>query len=65
MRIQGAIIEEQHITFAIVIVKRQAMQTPYDSDKTRAAFQGLFSGLPLILASQDCSGYFHIREGRT
>lgn len=61
MKIQGAIVTEQGITFAIVIVKPSAMQTQLDSDRTRQSCQAqiaMFSGLPLILASQDSFGVF-------
>ncbi len=64
MKINGAIIKEQGITFAIVIVRKSAMQTAFDADKTRAGIQAeiaVFSGLPLILASQDSNGVFEYR----
>jgi hypothetical protein len=64
MRIQGAIVKEQGVTFAIVIVKPSAMDSSSESDKTRAAFQGLFQGLPLILASQDSHGVFSYQGRR-
>ena len=63
MKIQGAVIKEQGITFAIVIVKKSAMRTNYSSDETREAFQGLFPGLSLVLASQDSRGKFEY-QGR-
>jgi hypothetical protein len=49
VKIQGAVVKEQGITFAIVIVKPPAMQTAQDSAKTRATFQGLFPGFQLVL----------------
>jgi hypothetical protein len=58
VKIQGAVVKEQGITFAIVIVKPPAMQTAQDSAKTRATFQGLFPGFQLVLASQDSRGTF-------
>ena len=63
MKIQGAVVKEQGVTFAIVIVKKTAMQTAHDSTKTRAAFQSLFPGLPIVLASQDSRGLFEY-QGR-
>jgi len=63
MTIDGAVIEEQGQKFALVIVKPTAMQTDHDSNETRSNFQGLFSGLPLILASQDSRGRFEY-QGR-
>ena len=63
MKIQGAVIKEQGITFAIVIVKPSAMQTTSDSANTRATFQCLFPRLQLVLASQDSRGTFEY-QGR-
>lgn len=63
MRIKGSIVEEQGVTFAIVLVKHPATQTPSEAEKARAAFQGYFPGMPLILASQDSHGIFHY-QGR-
>jgi hypothetical protein len=60
MQIDGAIVKEQGITFAIVIVKPSAMQTFSNADSTRKSFQSIrdFQGLPLILASRDSRGTF-------
>ena len=58
MKIIGSIVEEQGITFAIVLVKDWATQTQVESDKAREAFQLYFPGMPLILASQDSKGLF-------
>lgn len=61
MTIDGAIIKEQGVTFAIVIVKQSAMATNQAAAETRAMFQSQiadFSGIPLILACQDSRGVF-------
>ncbi|PZN68709.1 MAG: hypothetical protein DM484_31040 [Candidatus Methylumidiphilus alinenensis] len=63
MKIQGAVVKEQNVTFAIVVVKKSAMQTNHASAETRASFQALFPGLPLVLASQDLRGTFEY-QGR-
>jgi hypothetical protein len=63
MKIHGAVVKEQGVTFAIVIVKKSSMQTSHESDKTRASMQGLFPGLPIVLASQDSRGLFEY-QGR-
>jgi len=63
MKIHGAVVKEQGVTFAIVIVKQSVMRTDHDSASTRAGFQGLFPGLPLVLASQDSRGVFEY-QGR-
>jgi hypothetical protein len=64
MKVQGAVIKEQGVTFAIVIVKPSAMNTSSDSDRTRAGVQPLFPGLSIVLASQDGNGRFQY-QGRT
>ena len=63
MKIHGAVVKEQGVTFAIVIVKPSAIQTTHSAAEARASFQGLFPGLPLVLASQDSRGTFEY-QGR-
>jgi len=63
MKIHGAVIIEQGVTFAVIVVKRSAMDTDAEANETRAIFQDLFSGLPLVLASQDEEGEFEY-QGR-
>lgn len=63
MKIHGAVIIEQEVTFAIIVVKRAAVETDDLVRETRAVFQGLFPGLPLVLASQDEDGEFEY-QGR-
>ena len=58
MKLQGAVVKEQGVTFSIVVVKSTAMQTTSSADRTRAAFQHLFPETPLILACQDSKGRF-------
>ncbi|MFH2046019.1 MAG: hypothetical protein ABIK92_12825 [Pseudomonadota bacterium] len=64
MKISGAVIKEQAVTFAIVIVNKSAMQTIQVSRKTRAAYQGLFPGIPLILASKSSCGLFEYQGSK-
>lgn len=61
MDLDGAIIKEQGVVFAIVVVKPHAMATRERAAETRAVLQAQiadFSGIPLILASQDSDGVF-------
>lgn len=55
-KIQGAVIKEQGVTFAIVIVKRHILQSQLESQKTVQAFVPYFPGLPIILMAQDSLG---------
>lgn len=56
MRFQGAVIREQGVTFAIVIVKRQVLDNRSEAQRTAAAFVPLFSGVPVVLMAQDGRG---------
>lgn len=53
MKFQGALITEQRITFAIVIVKYHILNSPSERDKSIQLFQPFFPGVPLILMAQD------------
>lgn len=63
MKIIGSIVQEQGVTFAIVLVKQWAEQTDAEAKKSREVFQAYFPGLPLILAAQDSHGTFEY-QGR-
>lgn len=57
MKFQGALITEQGVTFAIVIVKPNVLNGPQsEKDATRRSFQPYFPGVPLILMAQDSNG---------
>jgi hypothetical protein len=58
MQFDGAVVKEQGVVFAIVIVKQSATQNSTSSNEARDAFQGYFPGMPLVLASQDAAGRF-------
>lgn len=55
-KIQGAVINEQGITFAIAIVKQHILQSQSESQKAAQAFTPYFPGLPIILMAQDSRG---------
>ncbi len=56
MKIQGALVKEQGVNFAIVIVKPFVLQSTFEANKTRQSFASLFPGLPIILMVQDGRG---------
>jgi hypothetical protein len=58
MKFEGAVIKEQNVIFAIVVVKQSATQSQSEANKATQAFQPHFPGLPIVLASQDHSGRF-------
>lgn len=58
MQIDGSIVTEQGVTFAIVIVKPHVLQTQATADVARQSFARIadFAGLPIILAAQHSDG---------
>jgi hypothetical protein len=55
-KFQGAVIKEQSVTFAIVVVKQSALQIQSESQKTAQAYVPFFPSLPIILMAQDSRG---------
>jgi len=55
-KIQGAVIKEQGVTFAITVVKRHILNSQSQSQQTAHSFQSLFPGMPIVLMAQDSSG---------
>ena len=65
MKVQGSVIKEQGITFAIVVVKRQVVQNSNQANKALQSFGTLFPGMPVILMAQNYGGtptYFGRRD---
>lgn len=56
MRLQGAVIKEQGVAFAIVIVKKQVVDSKSDADRAIISFRSIFPGMPIVLMAQDFRG---------
>ena len=56
MQIDGAVIKEQGVTFAVVVVKPHVIRTKSIADEARAGFQRLVPGMPIVLMAQDSRG---------
>ena len=56
MKVQGAVVKEQGVTFAVVVVKRHAIGNQASARQAAASIAPLFPGLPLVLMSQDSRG---------
>lgn len=53
----GAVVKEQGVTFAIVVVRRGILSQHSSSiEKVRNSFQPYFPGVPVILMEQDSNG---------
>lgn len=65
MRFQGAVIREQGVTFAIVIVKKYVVDSRSEAGVAISTFRPVFPGMPIVLMAQDHRGvptYFGRRD---
>lgn len=65
MEITFAVVKEQGVQFAVVLVKGHVTQNRAEAGTMMAQLQGSFPGMPVVLASQDSSGrptYFGRRD---
>ena len=56
MQFEGAVVREQGVTFAAVIVERQVVDNPALAGRAIASFSRAFPGIPVVLMGQDPSG---------
>ncbi len=56
MKFQGAVIKEQGVTFAVVIVKKSIIDNRFEANNAIRSFQPLFPGIPVVLMAQDYRG---------
>lgn len=56
MGFQGAVIKEQGVTFAIVIVRKSDVDNRSEANRAIASFQRVFPGIPVVLMAQDATG---------
>jgi hypothetical protein len=65
MRFEGAVIREQGVSFAIVVVKKHVVNNTGEAQRAVRSFASAFPGLPVILMAQDGRGvptYFGRRD---
>ncbi|WP_017726737.1 hypothetical protein [Halalkalibacterium ligniniphilum] len=56
MQFDGAVVREQGVTFAIVVVKSHVLNSSHSIDEARTGFSRHFPGMPLILMAQNSRG---------
>ncbi len=56
MQIQAAVIKEQGVTFAVVIVKKHVLDSIQQSQQAVQEFSFVFPGMPIVLMAQDSRG---------
>jgi len=63
MQIDGAVIKEKGVTFAVVVVKPHVIRNQSTADEARAGFQRLFPGMPIVANGTRLPGPFlHIKD---
>jgi hypothetical protein len=56
MTFDGAVIREQGVTFALVVVKHHVVQSRFEAARAITAFRPCFPGVPIVLVGQDSRG---------
>lgn len=56
MQFEGALVREQGVTFAIVIVKSHILNSGHQADSVADSFQPTFPGVPIVLMAQNSRG---------
>tara|TARA_B100001964_G_C14187066_1_gene579136 strand:- start:216 stop:473 length:258 start_codon:yes stop_codon:yes gene_type:complete len=56
MKIQGAVVKEQGVSFAIVVVKKSVIDNSFKAKEAIQSFAPVFRGLPINLMAQDSRG---------
>ena len=56
MKFDGAVIREQGVTFALVVVKPHVVQNRFEAGEATSAFQPIFPGIPVVLVGQNSRG---------
>ncbi len=54
MRIQGAVIREQGVTFAIAVVKPHILNNNRQAEDMILSLQAVFGYMPIILMAESC-----------
>ncbi len=64
MVFEGAVVKEQGVTFAIVVVKSYVLSNPTEREEIRNSFSAVFPGMPIILMAQNSHGIptYHGRQ---
>ena len=65
MQFEGAVIKEQGIVFAVVVVPKHIIENVIEANKAVKSFSPVFPGMPVVLMGQDRRGrpsYFGRRD---
>jgi hypothetical protein len=56
MQFDGALVKEQNVTFAIVVVKPHVLDSTHSCEEARTSFSRHFPRVPIILMAQNSRG---------
>ena len=56
MQIDAALVKEQGVTFAVVVVKKYVVDNPMEAQQAIRSYSGVFPGVPIVLMGQDPGG---------
>jgi hypothetical protein len=56
MTFQGAVIKEQGVSFAVVVVKKHVLDSSTEANSAIRSFYRVFGGIPVVLMAQDSRG---------
>jgi len=56
MQFDGALLKEQGVSFAVVIVKPHVLSSSIECNNARRGFSPVFPGVPIILMAQNTRG---------
>jgi hypothetical protein len=52
----GAVLQEQGVTFAIAVVRRGVLSSNAQREESLGQFHAFFGGIPVVLMEQDAAG---------
>ncbi|MCF6441059.1 hypothetical protein L1077_16605 [Pseudoalteromonas luteoviolacea] len=64
MKFDGAVVKEQGVTFAIIVVKQSIINSTSRSEEAILSFMNYFPGMPVTLMAQDTKGVPQYRGRR-
>ena len=53
MTFEGAVLKEQGVSFAIIVVKEHVLNSSSECNNARSSFQTIFPRMPIILSTQN------------
>ena len=56
MTFEGAVLKEQGVSFAIVVVKEHVLNSSSECNNARSGFQTIFPRMPIVLMAQNSRG---------